>query len=134
MEEFNPHPLYQNERGDDDQHSDHIIHESSRNCHKFYNSLAMDAKRDRWGQLTRYDIVPTKSSAWRHLYNGGSNYALIALTGFNHKCSEYVLTQFAPSFDNYSPFNAEFIHKVDCNQGRPRKIRPEDCLVDMDKD
>ncbi len=60
MEEYNPHLLYQNERGDDDQDDYHIIHEPSRNHHKFNNSLSMDAKRDRWGKLTRYDIVPTK--------------------------------------------------------------------------
>ncbi len=60
MEKYNSHSLYQNEKRDDDQDNEHIIDESSRNHHKFNNSLSMDAKRDRWGKLTRYDIVPTK--------------------------------------------------------------------------
>ncbi len=115
MGEYNPHPLYQNERRYDDLDNKHIIDEPSRNHDKFYNGLSMDAKRDRWGQLTRNDIVPTKSSAWRHLCNGGSNHALIALTRLNHKCFKYVLTQFDPLFDNYRPLNGEFIHKVGCN-------------------
>ena len=55
---------------------------------------------------------------------------MITLTGFNSEAFHYLLVQFAPVYDLYSPFVDEdgYIVKKIKNMGRPHTIRPEDCL------
>ena len=54
------------------------------------------------------------------------------MTGFDCTTFNSLCALFAPVFDSYTPFVASgsscFERKKHVNKGRPRKIRPEDCL------
>jgi hypothetical protein len=52
------------------------------------------------------------------------------MTGFDGVSFASLLQKFAPLFDNYTPFDTSHIKlKPDPSKGgRPRKVRPEDCL------
>ncbi len=75
MQEYNPPPLCQNM-------TIRMIITISLS-HQGIGTNFMDAKRDRWGHLMHDDILPTKPSVRRHLYNGGGNHALIVITALN---------------------------------------------------
>jgi hypothetical protein len=69
-------------------------------------------------------------SPWHNLLASDVDQSLITMTGFNGASFESLLQKFAPLFDEYTPFNTSHILlKQDPSKGgRPRKVRPEDCL------
>jgi hypothetical protein len=69
-------------------------------------------------------------SPWRNLLASEVDLALITMTVFDGVSFASLLQKFAPLFDDYTPFNTSHILlKQDPSKGgRPRKVRPEDCL------
>jgi hypothetical protein len=67
---------------------------------------------------------------WHNLLVSEVDQALITMTGFDGVSFVSLLQKFAPIFDDYTPFNmSHILLKQDPSKGgRPRKVRPEDCL------
>jgi hypothetical protein len=75
-------------------------------------------------------LLSLAKSPWRNLLVAQVNQALITVTGFNGVSFASLFQKFAPLFDDYTPFDTSHIKlKPDPSKGgRPRKVRPEDCL------
>jgi hypothetical protein len=75
-------------------------------------------------------VLKLDMSPWRNLLASEVDLALITMTVFDGVSFASLLQKFAPLFDDYTPFNTSHILlKQDPSKGgRPRKVRPEDCL------
>ena len=75
-------------------------------------------------------FLPCSISPWRHVNSSNNDQAMITLTGLITEAFLYILTMFAPVFDEYSPFVDEdgcSVKKLE-KIGRRRTILPKDCL------
>jgi len=102
----------------------------SRNRHEQRQDLSETGRYIRQKRIPRISLLPPRRSPWRHVLTSSNDQAMITLTGFTYEAFNYLLCKFAPFFDKYSPFVDEdgFIVKKIGSRGRPRTIRPEDCL------
>jgi len=107
-----------------------LIH--SRYRKDFQKSLDCFHRRLCQRKIPRCCLQDLSLSAWRRLYELQNDQGMITLTGFDCSTFDSLCVLFAPVFDSYTPFVASglscFERKKDVNKGRPRKIRPEDCL------
>mmetsp|Transcript_30918 Transcript_30918/g.63117 ORF Transcript_30918/g.63117 Transcript_30918/m.63117 type:complete len:197 (-) Transcript_30918:55-645(-) len=101
----------------------------SRYGHDFRDSLDNKERKKRANKVPRLALLSLHSSPWRKLIESSSDPALITFTGFDKNAFYVLLEIFAPYFDEYTPFttNGKICLKR-VGFGRPRKIRPEDCL------
>ena len=95
---------------------------------KFWKSLSDRQRRRRDKRIPRNALLSTRRSPWRRVLHSQSDQALITVTGLDHATLHYALELFAPLFDNYTPHNCDIIRAHNPKLGRPRKIRPEDCM------
>ena len=62
-------------------------------------------------------------SAFSTLYCSGDDSALITVTGFDHDGFKYLLSKFAPLYDNYTPYSdTGEIRPLLNRAGRPRTL------------
>mmetsp|Transcript_35334 Transcript_35334/g.50121 ORF Transcript_35334/g.50121 Transcript_35334/m.50121 type:complete len:152 (+) Transcript_35334:751-1206(+) len=93
----------------------------SRNGKAFYGTL------DRLQRWRRQRKIPTSSllsphqSAWRKLYEGGSDAAMITFTGLDHKAFRELNKDFQLLFDNFTP------HK---NDGKMKLVKNRKKTID----
>ncbi len=116
---------------DHGKHNDQMfVH--SRYRKDFQRSLDSFHRRLRQRKIPRCCLQDQSVSAWQRLYESQNDQGLITLTGFDCSTFDSLCALFAPVFDSYTPFVASgsscFERKKHVNKGRPRKIRPEDCL------
>ncbi len=101
----------------------------SRYGHDFRGSLDNKERKKRANKVPRLALLSVHSSPWRKLIESSSDPALITFTGFDKNAFYILLEIFGPYFDEYTPFTTS--GKISLKRvgfGRPRKIRPEDCL------
>jgi len=102
----------------------------SRYRKKFLTSLSEEECRLRSMKILRASLLTLAMSSWRNLLASEVDQALITMTGFDGVTFTSLLQKFAPRFDDYTPFNTSHIllKQDPLKGGRPRKVRPEDCL------
>jgi len=104
----------------------------SRYCKDFLKSLDIIGRRLRQRKIPRSCLQDPSESAWRKLYEAQNDQGIITLTGFDYVSFASLCVIFAPVFDSYTPFipsgTSCFEYEKIKNKGRPRNIRPEDCL------
>ena len=102
----------------------------SRYMKQFFNSLEMEERRIRQRSIPRVSLLAQHQSAWHRLYKSESDQALITLTGLDFQSFHLLCCEFAPIFDNFSPFGEESgkLVQLQYSTGRPRKISAQDCL------
>jgi hypothetical protein len=102
----------------------------SRNRHVHRRTLSEQERYLRQRRIPRISLMSPINSPWRQVLTSSNDQAMITLTGFTSDAFNYLLEKFAPVYDMYSPFVDEdgYIVKKMTNMGRPRTIRPEDCL------
>jgi hypothetical protein len=98
----------------------------------FFRSLDRVHRQLRQRKIPRCSLQDQSSSAWRRLYDSRNDQGMITLTGFDHAAFDFLCGIFAPVFDSYTPFvppgTSCFERTKQPKKGRPRMIRPEDCL------
>ena len=98
----------------------------------FHKSLDRFHRRLRQRKIPRCSLQDPSSSAWRTLYDSQNDQGMITLTGFDRGTFDSLCVIFAPVFDSYTPFvppgTSCFERRKQPKKGRPRMIRPEDCL------
>ena len=107
-----------------------VVKKHSRYRKKFLKSLSEEERRLRSRKIPRASLLTLDVSPWRTLLDSDVDQSLITMTGFDGASFASLLQKFAPLFDEYTPFNTSHILlKQDPSKGgRPRKVRPEDCL------
>ena len=107
-----------------------VAKKHSRYRKKFLKSLSEEERRLRSRKIPRASLLTLDMSPWRTLIASNVDQSLITMTGFDGASFASILQKFAPLFDEYTPFNTSHILlKQDPSKGgRPRKVRPEDCL------
>ncbi len=102
----------------------------SRYRKKFLKSLSEEERRLRSRKIPRASLLTLDMSPWRTLLASNVDQSLITMTGFDGASFASLLQKFAPLFDEYTPFNTSHIllKQDPSKEGRPRKVRPEDCL------
>ena len=102
----------------------------SRYKKRFLRSLSEEERRLRSRKIPRASLLSLEQSPWRTLLDSAIDQSLITMTGFDGASFASLLQRFAPLFDEYTPFNtSRILLKQDPSKGgRPRKVRPEDCL------
>ena len=107
-----------------------VAKKHSRYRKKFLKSLSEEERRLRSRKIPRASLLTLDMSPWRTLLASNVDQSLITMTGFDGASFASLLQKFAPLFDEYTPFNTSHILlKQDPSKGgRPRKVRPEDCL------
>jgi len=104
----------------------------SRYQKEFLKSLDIIGRRLRQRKIPRSCLQDPSVSAWRKLYEANNDQGMITLTGFDCASFASLCGIFAPVFDCYTPFvpsgTSCFEYEKTNNKGRPRNIRPEDCL------
>lgn len=115
---------------EEENNENRFIH--SRYKKRFYKALSLAQKRIRYNRMPRIALLPPSQSAWRKIYESGSDQALITLTGFDYDTFEWLHSKFEPYFNNYSPFIKNQSHIVPIpnpGRGRKRLISSRDCLA-----
>jgi hypothetical protein len=97
---------------------------------RFMKSLSEEERRLCSRKVPCASLLTLDMSPWRTLLASEVDQALITMTGFDGVSFKSLLQKFAPLFNDYTPFNTSHILlKQDPSKGgRPRKVRPEDCL------
>jgi len=104
----------------------------SRYAKRFYNSLSTEERRKRAERYPRKSLFLPHSSQWRKFFMSHDDQTYITLTGLDVKSFKIVCKKFADFFDCLTPFDKDtpnITQKVIKNRGRPRNVRPEDCLA-----
>ena len=104
----------------------------SRNRKEFFKRLTLLERRIRYKKIPRSCLHSIQESAWRKLYSGKRDSALITLTGLSHSAFQALNTKFKKYFENLSPFSGDGSIRNVMNiskKGRPRNIKSEDCLA-----
>ena len=79
--------------------------------------------------IPRMSLLPSESSPWRHLYQSGSDSALVVVSGFDHNAFDFLLEKFQPVFNLYTPYTEDgFIRLKTSNRGRKRGMKAADCM------
>jgi hypothetical protein len=106
-----------------------VVKKHSRYRKKFLKSLSKEERRLCSRKIPRALLLTLDISPWRNLHTSEVDQALITMTGFDGVSFASLLQKFAPLFDDYTPFNTSHILLKQASKGgRPRKVRPEDCL------
>ena len=108
------------------------LEKHSRYRKDFFRSLDRVHRQLRQRKIPRCSLQDQSSSAWRRLYDSRNDQGMITLTGFDHAAFDFLCGIFAPVFDSYTQFvppgTSCFERTKQPKKGRPRMIRPEDCL------
>ena len=107
-----------------------MVKQHSRYREKFLKSLSEEERHLCSRKIPCALLLTLEMSPWRNILASEVNQSLITMTGFDGISFTSLLQKFAPLFDDYTPFNTSHILlKQDPTKGgRPRKVRPEDCL------
>jgi hypothetical protein len=107
-----------------------VAKQHTRYLKKFLKSLSEEERRLRSRKIPRASLLTLDMSPWRNLLASEVDQALITMAGFDGVSFTSLLQKFAPLFDDYTPFNTSHIllKQDPLKGGRPRKVRPEDCL------
>ena len=92
----------------------------------FHRVLDAAEKQIRQRRIPRTSLHAVHRSAWRALFYSYNNQALITATGLDHATFQYLLSEFEPIFNAYTPFGSTIIKKS--TRGRKRRITAVDCL------
>ena len=98
----------------------------SRYQKRFHRALDAAEKQIRQRRIPRTSLHAVHRSAWRALFYSFNNQALITVTGLDHATFQYLLSEFEPIFNAYTPFGSTIIKKS--TRGRKRRITAVDCL------
>ena len=101
----------------------------SRNRKAFYNTLSRIDKNLRQRKIPRSCLFYANSSAWRKLYAGRNDGALITFTGLNHKVFDELHKKFDPLYQRYTPHSSDGIIREKKMTGRKRTFSSMDCLA-----
>ena len=100
----------------------------SRNKKVFYGTLNLLQRRRRQRKIPTSSLLPHQS-AWRKLYEGGSDAAMITFTGLDHIAFRQLNKDFQLLFDNFTPHSKDGKMKLVKKTGRKRLITSMDCLA-----
>jgi hypothetical protein len=91
----------------DEMESNNFIH--SRYQKKFYRKLTklQLQRRRRHRRIPRCALLAPKQSAWRRVYESGSDQALITMTGLDFETFHFIEPDFKYFYDRYSPYSKE---------------------------
>ena len=117
-------------------HSKHINNKKKKELHsryakRFFRQLSLYERQRRRRKIPRCCLQLPSQSAWRTLYESVDDQGLITLTGFDHMSFHWLLQRFAPLYENTSPYisnDGTIQRKENPKKGRPRLLKPEDCL------
>ena len=102
----------------------------SRNRNVFHKSLSIDEKRLRQRSIPRSCLQSPVGSAWRQLYRGKCDQAMITFTGLSHQVFEELHSKFEPYYNTLSPHSFDgTIVGINSNKGRKRLFSSRDCLA-----
>jgi hypothetical protein len=79
----------------------------SRNQKKFYRKLSKLQRRRRNRRIPRCALLTPKQSAWRRVYESGSDQALITMTGLDFETFHFIEPSFKYFYDRYSPYSKD---------------------------
>ncbi len=84
----------------------------------------MDARERyiRQYRIPRGSLLSISKSPWRRVYQYGDDQTLITLTGFDLNTFNLLLAQFAPVYEQYTPFvdaDGFIVRKVSLTRGHP---------------
>ncbi len=107
-----------------------MVKQHSRYREKFLKSLLEEERHLCSRKIPCALLLTLEMSPWRNILASEVNQSLITMTSFDGISFTSLLQKFAPLFDDYTPLNTSHILlKQDPTKGgRPRKVRPEDCL------
>lgn len=102
---------------------------------KFYRRLSKFQRRRRQRRIPRCALLVPKQSAWRRVYESGSDQALITMTGMDFETFHYLEPDFKYFYDKYSPYSKDGVivalqhNSADSvPKGRPRLMSAADGL------
>jgi hypothetical protein len=105
----------------------------SRNRKVFLKSLSREQRQIRCRNIPRRCLHEPGKSAWRKLYAGGNDAAMITFTGLDHCTFEELNVKFKLLFELYTPHSdsgcIERKQSRRLRRGRPRSIKSMDCLA-----
>ena len=101
----------------------------SRYRKKFFRDLTLRQRRVRCKKIPRMCLHSINDSAWRRLYAGGNDAAMITFTGLSHKAFECLNLKFKIVFEKMSPHSRNGSMKTVRRTGRKRSITSRDCLA-----
>ncbi len=76
----------------------------SRNRHIHRRTLSQQERYSRQRRIPRILLISPTNSPWHQVLTSSNDQAMITLTGFTSEAFHYLLVQFAPVYDLYSPF------------------------------
>ncbi len=102
---------------------------------KFYRRLSKFQRHRRQCRIPRCALLVPKQSAWRRVYESGSDQALITMTGMDFETFHFLEPDFKYFYDKYSPYSKDGVivalqHNSDDSvpKGRPRLLSAADGL------
>lgn len=99
-----------------------------------YANLTKEERSRRQRRVPAPSLPEPEDSPWNQIFYGNQEEAFITTTGLDRACFSDILQDFAPIFDNHSPYSlpeddghVRQLPKRD-KKGRPRKVKAHSCL------